>query len=418
MGILAAPTASFTNLITLIMGEEIKVDVEVDETQDEAVKSILDAVSARVEAGLETKTAEIKRELNEQVKAWGEKNAPTKSKTVVEFDSKAFDAWSKAVKGGSKGDFEMEIKDLGMFLKSTAADMAVADNFTGVVAISELDPVISRDPQRQPFIEQLVSVGTMSAPIDTWIETTNETGNPLPVAELAAIPQKDYEFAESTANAKKIAVLAKYSKEMADDLPNVLSEVRNFLLSDLRREVDRQILAGNGTVTSSEGELKGILGYATSFAAGALADSVIEPNNFDVIEAAATQVIVGLHTPNIVVVHPTDVAKMNLSKADDGHYVMPPFITAGGATVSGVRVVSNTAITPGDFLIGDFSRSTVKYRQGVTVELSNSDADDFSRDRFTIKTTVRLAHRVRANDSQAFVKGTFATAIAALDAAS
>jgi HK97 family phage major capsid protein len=294
--------------------------------------------------------------------------------------------------------------------------MGVGDNYTGDVALTEIDPMISRDPQRQPFIEQLVSVGTINSPIDLWIENTDSTGEVLPVSELAEIPRKDYDFAESTANAKKIGVLAKYSKEMADDLPNVLSEVRNYLIADLRKEVDRQILAGTGTVTSSEGELRGILEYATAFDAGDLAGTVIQPNNFDVIEAAATQVLVGLHTPNYVVVHPVDSAKMNLSKAEDGHYVMPPFITAGGATVSGLRVIVNTGIAAGSFLVGDFSKSTVKYRQGIQVELSNSDSDDFAKDRFSIKATTRLVHRVRGNDSEAFVTGTFTGAIAALDA--
>lgn len=400
---------------------EVETTVETTpevETTDEAVKTVLEAVDARIATGLEKSVAVIKSELNEQVTKFMDSQKGATTKTVVSFDQKAFDSWAKGIKAGTKGDFSFEIKDLGAFLKSTAGDMGVGDNYTGNVALSELDSVISRDPQRSPFIEELVSVGTMSAPIDTWIETTDETGTPLPVSELALIPQKDYEFAESTANAKKIGVLAKYSKEMADDLPNVLSEVRNFLVADLRREVDRQILAGTGTVTSPDGELRGILPYATTFAAGDLANSVIEPNRFDVIEAAATQVLVGLHTPNIVCVHPTDAALMNLSKAEDGHYVMPPFITAGGATVSGLRVVVNTAITAGTFLVGDFSKSTVKYRQGLTVELSNSDADDFSRDRFTIKATVRLAHRVRANDSGAFVTGSFATAIIALEAGS
>lgn len=388
------------------------------ETQDEAVKSILDAVEARVNAGLETKTSEIKKELNEQVKAWQAKTEGTQTKTVVEFDSEKFDNWAKSVKGGDKGTFSLEIKDLGAFLKSVPDGMGVGDNYTGDVALSELDPMVSRDPQRQPFIEELVSVGTMNAPIDTWIETTDETGAVLPVAELAEIPQKDYDFAESTANAKKIGVLAKYSKEMADDLPNVLSEVRNFLLADLRREVDRQILAGTGTATSSEGELRGILEYATAFDAGDLAGTVTDPNNFDVVEAGATQVLLALHNPTHVVVNPVAAAKMNLSKASDGHYVMPPFITAGGATISGLRVIVNTAMGADQFLIGDMDRSTVKYRQGVQVELSNSDSDDFARDRFTIKATTRLAHRVRGNDTGAFITGTFADAIAALDAAS
>jgi HK97 family phage major capsid protein len=393
---------------------EIKEEGAVETTQDEAVKEILDAVEAKVTAGLEVKTAEIKRELNEAVKAFEVRNTEKSTSKSVVFDSKAYDSWAKSVKGGLKGDFSFEVKDLGAFLKSVPADMSVADNFDGVVALTELDSAVSRDPQRTPFIESLVSVGTISAPIDTWIETTDETGAVLSVAELAEIPKKDWEFAEASMPVRKIGVHSKYSKEMADDLPNLVNEVRNFLVADLRREVDAQILAGNNVGEN----LKGILGYATAYAAGDFTGTIKNANHFDVIETAASQVITGLHNPNFVVVHPTDASKMNLAKDDNGAYVMPPFITAGGATVSGLRVVVNTGITAGTFLVGDFSKSSVKYRQGLTVELSNSDQDDFVRDRFTVKATVRLVHRVRGNDTEAFVSGSFATAIAALDDAS
>lgn len=388
-------------------------NASVKDEQDEVVKSILEAVEVRVNAGLETKTAEIKNELNAQVKAWEAKQDGAR-KSAVEFDNKGYDQWVKTLKANSKGDFSFEIKDLGAFIKSTAADMGVGDSYSGTVALSELDNVVSRDPKRAPFIEELVSVGSISAPIDVWIETTDETGAPLTVAELAEIPQKDYDFLEKTANVRKVGVYSKYSKEMADDLPNLINEVRNFLIADLRREVDEQILAGDGLGEN----LKGIMEYATAYAVGGFADSVKNPNHFDVVETAAAQVVTALHTPNYVIVHPTDAAKMNLSKDDNGAYVMPPFITAGGATVSGLRVVVNTGIDAGTFLVGDFSKSSVKYRQGLTVEMTNSDQDDFVKDRFTIKATVRLVHRVRDNDSAAFVTGTFAAAIAALDSAS
>lgn len=394
--------------------KEVETTEEVvEETQDEAVKSILDAVDARINSGLETKTVEIKKEVNEAISKFAQKqNAETKK--VVEFDAKAFDSWSKSVKGGAKGDFSFEIKDIEAFLTTKAvADMGTGNLVDGNVALSELDSEVSRTPQRSPFIEQLVSVGTISAPIDVWIETTGEEGTPLPVAELALIPQKDYDFVESSMPVRKVGVHAKYSKEMADDLPNLVNEVRNFLISDLRRAVDNQILAGAGTGEN----LKGILGYATAYAAGDFAETVVDANRFDVIETAASQVLTALHNPTDVVVHPTDAAKMNLSKADDGHYVMPPFITAGGATISGLRVVVNTGITAGTFLVGDFSKSSVKYRQGLTVEMTNTDQDDFVKDRFTVKATTRLVHRVRANDAGAFVTGTFAAAIAALDPA-
>lgn len=379
---------------------------------DEAVKSILKSIDQKIKVAVE----EAKAEMDAEVKKWQSKQTKEVKKTaslndLIENDKVV--EFTKSVKK-QQGSVMLELKDFDFRSKSVPADMGVGDNYDGTVALSELDPMVSREPQREPFIEQLVTVGTINSPIDVWIETTDEEGNPLPVAELAEIPQKDYDFKENSAQVRKIGVHAKYSAEMAEDLPNLIGEVRNFLISDLRRVVDTQILTGNGLNEN----LTGILENATAYSTGSFAGTIINANRFDVIETAVTQVLVAHHNPNFVVVHPVDKAKMNLAKAGDGHYVMPPFIASSGQVVSGVRVISNTGITAGTFLVGDFSKSSVKYRRGLTVELTNTDQDDFVKDRFTVKATVRLVHRVRENDYEAFVTGNFDTAISALEAGS
>lgn len=377
--------------------------------EDEAVKSIIGTLETKIKSEI----GAIEKKMDEQVKKFADKRASARKKTLLEaIETPELKDFLKSVKE-RQGSVSIDIKEVD-FSQKAADDMSIDGNYTGTVALSELDPVVSRDPKREPFIEQLVSVGRINAPIDTWIETTAEDGAPLPVAELALIPQKDYDFAERTAAVKKMGVHSKYSSEMSEDLPNLVSEIRNFLVGDLRRVVDTQILTGDG-----EGEnLTGIIENATAYSAGAFAATIANPNRFDVIETAKNQVVVGLHRPNYVVLHPTDATKMNLSKGTDGHYVMPPFINADGQVISGIRVITNTGITEGNFLIGDFSKSSVKYKKGLTVEVSNTDQDDFVRDRITVRALVRLVHRVRANDYGAFVYGNFDTAIAALDSSS
>ena len=387
-------------------------DPKVSEESDEAVKSILKTIETKVATEVAAAKEKMESELKEFMAAKGASVRKNSLESLL--TDEAIASYAKTVKN-EKGSVQVELKDFDFRAKaSVAGDISIADDYTGTVALSELEAGVSRDPQRQPFIEQLVSVGTINSPIDVWIETTNEAGDPLPKAELAALPQKELDFAERTANVRKIGVHAKYSAEMAEDLPNLVSEIRNFLIADLRRVVDTQILSGNG----SGENLVGILQNATAYSAGSFAGTVLDANNFDVIETAVTQVIVNLFNPNYVVVHPIDQAKMNLAKGNDGHYVLPPFISQSGQVVSGVRVVSNTGITADNFLVGDFTRSSVKYRRGLTVEMTNTDQDDFVKDRFTVKATVRLVHRVKENDYGAFVKGVFSTAKAALEAGS
>jgi HK97 family phage major capsid protein len=388
--------------------EENPADAAGD-VEGEAAQKVLEKLNGRISQTFN----DMKKEFDEKLSEWKEKNVRTEAKSASIddlVDNKKLKDFASHMKD-EKGSLMLELKDFDFRAKSVPGDISVADNYDGTVALSQLDPAISRAPQRQPFIEQLVSVGTINSPLDVWIETTGQDGEPAPVAELALIPQKDYDFTEKSAPVKKIGVHAKYSAEMAEDLPNVLSEVRNFLIADLRRVVDTQILTGDGTGEN----LTGILENAVEYSAGGFAGTVLEANRFDVIETAVNQVLVGLHDPDYIVVHPTDRSKMNLTKGTDGHYVLPPFISADGLVVSGVRVIANTGITAGTFLVGDFRKSSVKYRRGLTVEFTNSDQDDFVRDRFTVKATVRVVQRVRENDYEAFVTGNFDTAIAALE---
>lgn len=389
-----------------------ETDPKEAEAEDEAVKSILKRVGDTVKSEVET----AKKSMEAEVKSWLEARGTAAKQNSLDalMANDGVLSFAKGIKS-AKGSVQVELADFDFRKKgSVAGDISVTDDYTGTRALSELETGVSRNPQRQPFIEQLVSVGTINSPIDVWIEVTDESGDPLTVAELASLPQKEWEFAERTAQVKKVGVFAKYSAEMAEDLPNLVSEIRNFLIADLRRVVDTQILSGDGTNEN----LTGILQNATAYDAGSFAATVIDANPFDVIETAVTQVIVNLFTPNYIVVHPIDQAKMNLSKNSQGTYVLPPFISQSGQVVSGVRVISNTGITADNFLVGDFTRSSVKYRRGLTVEMTNTDQDDFVKDRFTVKATVRLVHRVKANDYGAFVKGTFAAAIASLEAGS
>lgn len=393
-----------------VEGTEDVIAEEAEETVDEAAVEQL--ISKEVEKNLSALTEKISGDMVEAYdKQVSEARAKAFSgesqKRATSFDKEAYGEFAKNIRS-KQGAYTFDV-DFDAVTKAVAP-MGLDASVTGEYPQAELDPVISRDPQREPFIEELVTVGTISSNLDAWIETTDEEGDPLPVAELAAISPKDYDYARKTAEVKKIGVTAKHSAELAEDLPALESEIRTQLVRDLRRVIDTQILSGAGTGEN----LKGILTTATAFDAGDLEGTVENANHFDVIEAAVTQVINGLHNPSHVILHPTDVARLHLAKGEDGHYVLPPFSTADGRTISGVRVVRNTGIAAGSFLVGDFSKSTVKYRRGVTVEVSNTDADDFSKDRFTTKATARLVHRVRENDYGAFVKGTFAAAITAL----
>ena len=228
-------------------------------------------------------------------------------------------------------------------------------------------------------------------------------------AEAAAKSQADFDLVLASASVKKVTAYIKVTKEMLDDVELLRSEIDQELSELINLKIDDQILTGTG----SGANLTGILQNATAWAAGSFALAIPTPNNFDVLRTAINQVRVNLFEPTDIVMHPTDVTAMDLVKDTTGQYVLPPFSTTNGTVISGIRVVANTGVTLGSFLVGDFTKSGVRFKEGITVNVGYEN-DDFTKNLVTILAEARLVHRVKSNHYGAFVKGTLSTAITAL----
>ena len=290
-----------------------------------------------------------------------------------------------------------------------AGTMALSTNTTGQIPQAEREAGITRIVRRNPFILELVNVGTIMSNVWEWVEQKNLDGGAAMTAEGAAKSQADFDLVVASANVKKVTAYIKVTKEMLDDVELMRSEIDQELTELINLKIDDQLLNGTGLTVN----LTGINTNATAWAAGAFALAIPTPNVFDVIRTAINQVRVNLFEPNYIVMHPTDVTKMDLAKASDGHYVLPPFISNDGTTVSGIRVVSNTGVTVDNFLVGDFSKAGVRFKEGLTINVGYEN-DDFTKNLVTILAEARLVQRVKSNHYGAFVKGVLSTSITAL----
>ena len=307
----------------------------------------------------------------------------------------------KAMKEKSGASVQITLK--------AAGTMALSSNVIGQVPQAEREAGITRIVRRNPFILELVNVGTIMSNVWEWVEQKNIDGGSAMTAEGALKSQADFDLVVASANVKKVTAYIKVTKEMLDDVALMRSEIDQELRELINLKIDDQLLNGTGATVN----LSGINQTATAWAAGAFALTIPTPNVFDVIRTAINQVRVNLFEPNYIVMHPTDVAKMDLAKASDGHYVLPPFISNDGTTVSGIRVVSNTGVTVNDFLVGDFTKYGVRFKEGLTINVGYEN-DDFTKNLVTILAEARLVGRVKSNHYGAFVKGVISTSITAL----
>jgi len=317
------------------------------------------------------------------------------------------DALKSMKEGDSKSNIRMTVKAVG--------DMLVSTNIVAAaqIPLAERESGITRIVQRQPFLLELVNVGTISSNLWEWVQQANKDGAAGMTAEGVKKNQIDFDLALASAPVRKVTAFIKVSKEMLDDVDLIESEINQELSEEIKLVIDAQVLSGDGTGQN----LTGILENATAFAAGTFAtgqaNEVSTPNNADALRVAINQVMINQFQPNYILMHPSYVAAMDLAKATDGHYILPPFSTNSNTVVKGIPIVSNTGITEGDFLVGDFTKSGVRFREGLVFDVGYEN-DDFTKNFVTILAEARLVHRVKSNYYGAFVTGDFAVAKAAI----
>jgi HK97 family phage major capsid protein len=367
--------------------------------------------------GVKSEVATVKAEFTEMKKKNGQIriDAPAESKSFNQRLKDAFKEKEVEIKsildnnGKQTGPLRLELKDA----VTISAEGTIGAGSTHNL-LSYNTGIISTIRKRVLQYLQNVSVGSISParPYAMWVEETDEQGAPIFIGEGDGKTQLSVRYEEKEKKAKKIAVYGKVTTEMLRYLPQLLSYIQNNLMKRVDIKTEDQLFAGDDTGDN----LKGITEYASAFTGSDLAGTVEDANNFDVIEAIALQCINAYGTPNAVFVHPSALSAMKLSKATDGHYIMPPFASADGTTISGLRIIPTNALAADAFVGGDLSVVNVQFTDQMSIQIG-LDGNDFTNNKKTIVVEQELVQFVSANDTPVIIEGTFTAAIALLNAA-
>lgn len=311
-----------------------------------------------------------------------------------------------------------KIKELTEKGGTTNLDVKAVDTMTidgnysgGVVGLSDLEQGVTRIVRRKPFLRQLINLGTTSSKYVTYIEQSGPEGGAGMTGEGALKSQADFDLVERNAVTKKVTAWIKVSKEMIADLPFMRREIDTELMELVALKLDEQILKGDGTGNN----LVGILANAIAWSAGSFANAIPEPNNLDVLRVAISQIQGADFEPNYILMNPIDVAEFDVTKTSAGEYTQPMIYTdnSGVKRYNGIEIIQNTGVTAGDFLVGDFTKSNLRLREDMQIQVGFVN-DDFTKNLFTILCEARATHYVKSNHYNAFVKGTFSTSKTAL----
>lgn len=337
-----------------------------------------------------------------------EKTAPTFTiKSMGEAIANSYAENVEKVKNLSGGTLNLDVKAVGT--------MTIGNNYSGgVVALTELEQGITRIQRRQPFLRQIVNAGVTTSKYVSYIEQANPEGGADMTAEGTLKSQADFDLVERQAVTQKVTAFIKVSKEMLADVPFIQREINTELMELVALKLDSQVLSGDGTGNN----LVGILQNATSWSAGTFAGSVHEANELDVLRVALSQIEGANFNANYILMNPVDVAKFDVRKTTTGEYTQPMIYTDlnGVKRYNGIEIISNNGVTAGTFLVGDFTKSNLRVREDMNIQVGYVN-DDFTKNLLTILCEARATHYVKTNHYGAFVKGTFSTAKASLETA-
>lgn len=266
-----------------------------------------------------------------------------------------------------------------------------------------------------------VSINTLTVdePFLMWIEELDEQGAPIFVGEEDISPDASVRYEERTAKAKTVAAAGTVTKDLLRYSNSLYNYIQNNLLKRLDIVVENGLFTGDGTGDN----LKGLTEYATAFDGGVgvkggdgLVGKVDNATNWDVLKAVALQVYNSYGTASAVFIDSGKMAEMEVAKDANNNYIMPPFKSADGTMVSGMKLIPTTASlgTGIDFIGGDLSAVNVGLLLDTEIEIGRN-GNDLKNRQYTIVVERQLVQFVSANDTQVLVKGGFTAGKALLE---
>lgn len=301
--------------------------------------------------------------------------------------------------------------------QKTLVTRAGLANSTLGMFLPDVGQIATMDTVMRPLFRQ-GRVSPNSNGIIRYIDQNTISRGAAFVAEGAQKPESAITWIQRTFQVEKLADSIPVTKEAWADIDFIQSEISRLLEVNLQLKEDDALYDGDGVSPN----IKGIYTYAPVFDTVAYDADVtmpkfVTPNIYDLIAVLRAVIMLNKgkkYNPRTVLMNPMDTLRYKLLKDAEGRYLLPPFISADGTVIDGVRVIESSQVTADTLVIGDFRYGTIYDLEDVEVSMGWVN-DQFIKNTFTILAEKRLGLLVRNVDLDAFRKVTsIAAAITAI----
>jgi HK97 family phage major capsid protein len=375
------------------MNEELKGALETLSTELEGKSK------AEAKAQIEAFEVKYKETVANEVKAVKDEFEAKLKEVQDHADKLDIKLQSKEVKEAQKGDqiksvikenFE-QIKDVkkGQSVEIKAvADMTTA-NQTGDEARQYNFDVV-KFPNQKVNVADLTGTVNIFGGTYTFIREGAGEGSISAQTEGSAKSQRDYDFTTVDITTDFIAGFARYSKKMRNNLPYLES----FLPNALRRDYWKQENSAFYTVIAA--------------AATASSQVITSKNKAEMLMNEVATLDASDYEPNAIVVTSADYHSiLQIEKSTGAGYGLPFGFTYDGGQLRclGIPVLKANWMAANKYFVGDWSRVNKVVTEGLSLEFSESDSDNFTKNNITARIEAQVA--VAVEQPAALILGDF-----------
>ncbi|WP_353474793.1 phage major capsid protein [Salipiger sp. H15] len=364
--------------------DELKAKADELLTSQKALNDAQQKLIGRLEQ-LETRNTEVEQQLAERGGRGGDAQQSVGQRFATSDEVKAFTS------AGCKGTARMSLNVRQAITSITGS--------AGALIWSDREAEIVGLPRRQMTVRQLLTQGRTTSNSIEYAKQITRTNNAGMVSEGAQKPESVYEWASADANVRTIAHWVPVSRQAMEDAAQLETEIDGELRYGLLLKEELQLLSGDGTGQN----LSGLKTEATDYAAAFM---VAGETMIDQLRLALLQASLSDYPADGIVLHPTDWARIELTKDGEQRYIFANVMQMSGPQLWGQPVVATPSMDADEFLVGAFKMAATIYdRMDPEVIASSEDRDNFIKNMITVRAEERLALAIKR--SAALITGDF-----------
>lgn len=320
-------------------------------------------------------------------------------KATAQPEQKGISSWGEqfiksanygAFAGGNLNKLRVEVKNT-----LTGSDTTVApQRNAGIVGGAML-----------PFaMEALLPSTTTSSNAIEFTKEASFTNSAAEAAEGAQKAESALTWSLVNMPVSTVAHWIKISKQLAADAPALAAYVNTRMRYGVNQKVDTQLVVGDGTAPNISGtyDTGNFTAHGYSNATIAAISSTFK--KLVLIRKVIADLYAAGYPADAIVLNPADWATIEIELfTTAAGQTLYSVNEAGQARLFGLPVIQAIGMAADTFQVGRFSEAYMIYnREGVVVEMSDSDGDNFQKNLVTLRAERRLA---LATEKPAAVRG-------------